>query len=150
MPAAPDRPRSLTAGLLLGVGFAGFVDEVVFHQLLHWHHLYDRSTASAALVSDGLLHVGSWVATVVGLVLLVVVQRRAAIVGRRVAAGALVGAGAFQVYDGLVQHKVLRLHQVRYGVDPLPYDLAWNLVGLALLAGGLVLLRRTPVARSRG
>jgi len=142
MTFTPDPRRSLTAGLAAGVGLAGFVDEVVFHQLLHWHHFYDRSTPAAGLVSDGLLHAGSWLATVAGLFLFADLQRRAATVRRRVVAGVLIGAGGFQLYDGLVQHKVLRLHQVRYGVDLLPYDLAWNLAGAAALAAGLLLLRR--------
>jgi uncharacterized membrane protein len=30
--------RNLLAGILLGLGTVAFVDEVVFHQLLHWHH----------------------------------------------------------------------------------------------------------------
>ena len=55
---------SLTAGLLFGVGLAAFVDETVFHQLLHWHHFYDKSTPQAALVSDGLFHAFGWFGTV--------------------------------------------------------------------------------------
>lgn len=45
----------------------------------------------------------------------------------------------FQVFDGLVDHKVLRTHQIRYGVDLLPYDLAWNLGGAVLIVAGVVL-----------
>jgi uncharacterized membrane protein len=32
------RARSGWAGAAIGVGVAAFVDETVFHQLLHWHH----------------------------------------------------------------------------------------------------------------
>lgn len=53
------------------------------------------------------------------------------------------GGGGFQLFDGIVDHKVLRIHQVRY-VDPLwPYDLAWNGSALVLLAIGLVMLRNS-------
>ena len=45
--------RSVWSGVLIGVGIAAFVDETVFHQLLHWHHFYDKSTPSVGLVSDG-------------------------------------------------------------------------------------------------
>jgi len=42
-----------------------------------------------------------------------------------------------------VNHKVLGLHQVRYDVDLLPYDVAWNAAGGALLvAGALASARR--------
>ena len=37
----------------------------------------------------------------------------------------------------------VRLHQIRYGVPLLPYDLVWNLVAvLALVAGALLVRRR--------
>lgn len=64
--------------------------------------------------------------------------------GRVLAAGFLVGLGGFNLYDGTVQHKLLRLHPVREGVaDQLPYDLAWNAVSLALLVLGWLLWRAT-------
>ncbi len=133
--------RSLLSGALIGVGVAGFVDEVVFHQLLHWHHFYDRGTSAAGLVSDGFFHAFTWTAVVVGLFLLADLHRRLATVPGRVWAGGLLGGGAFQLYDGLVHHKLLQLHQVRYGVELLPYDLAWNASGAVALVVGLVLLR---------
>ena len=59
---------------------------------------------------------------------------------RRFVAGWLSGAGFFQLYDGLVQHKVFGLHQIRYGVDLVPYDVVWNVVAAALLAAGIALV----------
>ena len=41
----------------------------------------------------------------------------------------------------------LGLHQIRYGVDLVPYDVTWNAVAVALLAAGLVLA--VPVLRAR-
>jgi uncharacterized membrane protein len=134
------RGRTLLSGLLLGVGFAAFVDEAVFHQLLRWHHFYDRSTPDVGLVSDGLFHAFSWFATVAALFLLVDARRRGPVPARRWWGGLLVGAGAFQLYDGTVQHKLLGLHQIRYEVDVRPYDWAWTVVAvLLLLAGGALL-----------
>ncbi len=135
--------RSILSGLLLGVGVAGFIDEAVFHQLLHWHHFYDRSTPEAGLVSDGIFHVGSWVATVAGLFLYADLRRRgdwAAVPWR---GALLVGLGGFQLYDGIVQHKLLQLHQIRYGVDITPYDITWNVVAVLLLAAGVTVLVRS-------
>jgi uncharacterized membrane protein len=134
--------RVVVSGLLLGVGVAGFVDETVFHQLLHWHHFYDRSTPTAGLVSDGFFHALSWFATVAGLFVLVEARRRAPVRWPRWWGGLLVGAGAFNLYDGTVQHKLLRLHQIRYGVDLVPYDWAWNVVAVLALAAGAGLLSR--------
>jgi uncharacterized membrane protein len=140
--------RSITAGVLMGVGVAAFIDETVFHQLLHWHHFYDKSTAEIGLVSDGLFHAGGWLAMVVGLFLFADLQRRRATVPKRVWAGALIGWGGFQLYDGLIQHKVFGLHQIRYDVDLTGYDLVWNISGAVGLIVGVVLLvgRARPVS----
>jgi uncharacterized membrane protein len=135
--------RNLVAGLLLGVGVAAFVDETVFHQLLHWHHFYDRSTPEVGLVSDGLFHAFGWFASIGSMFLLADLSRRHAVWWMRWWGGLLLGAGAFQLYDGTIQHKLLGLHQIRYDVDLLPYDLSWNLIAIAMIVAGLVLVFRT-------
>ena len=140
----PMPGRSIGAGVLLGIGVAAFLDETVFHQILHWHHFYDGSTSDVGLVSDGFFHAGGWVAIVVGLFWFADLQRRRTTVPRRVWAGGLIGWGAFQIYDGLFQHKALGLHQIRYGVDLLPYDLVWNVLAAVLVVAGAVLARRAP------
>jgi uncharacterized membrane protein len=136
------RRRLLVSGLLLGLGAAGAIDEIVFHQLLHWHHFYDRASGAAGLFSDGLLHAATWSATVAGLALLADVRRRRTFVPASWWGAVLVGAGAFQTWDGVVQHKILRLHQVRYGVDLTGYDLLWTGAGVLVLLAGVVLVLR--------
>ncbi|WP_309133664.1 DUF2243 domain-containing protein [Cellulomonas sp.] len=140
--AAPERTRSALAAALVGAGLMAAVDEIVFHQLLGWHHFYDRSTPDVALLSDGLLHTAELVALVAGAFLLADLVRRRALVPLAAWAGGLLGAGGFQLLDGLVVHKVLRLHQVRYDVDLLPYDLAWNGFAVLLLVAGALLAVR--------
>jgi len=142
------RRRNTVSGALFGIGFAAFVDETVFHQLLHWHHFYDRSTSAVGLVSDGILHAFGWFAVVVALFMLVDLARRNDLWWVRWAAGMMIGAGGFQLFDGTVHHKLLGLHQIRYGVDLAPYDVTWNLVAVAMIAAGVVLLRRTRVVRT--
>lgn len=125
---------------LVGVGLMAAVDEIVFHQLLQWHHFVDLSTPFVGIVSDGVLHAIELLAIVVGFAGLVRLARQRALTTATAWAGLLLGAGAFQLFDGVVNHKILRIHQVRYGVDPLLYDLAWNAAGLVLLiVGGCVL-----------
>ena len=134
--------RNIVSGALLGVGVAAFVDETVFHQLLHWHHFYDRSTPAAGLVSDGIFHAFGWFATVAGLFLFADLRRRRSVRPARWWAGLLLGAGGFQLYDGTVQHKLLRLHQIRYVPDVAVYDWIWNMLAAVMIVAGLVLLRR--------
>ena len=109
------------SGALFGIAVAAFVAEVVFHQLLHWHKFYDRSTTEVGLVSDGLFHAFSFFAAVASLFLLAELRRRGELVWQRWLGAVLVGAGAFQLYDGTIQHKLMGLHQIRYEVDLLPY-----------------------------
>lgn len=138
----PETRRSAWAGILTGIGVAAFVDETVFHQLLHWHHFYDRSTTEAGLVSDGLFHAFGFFTVVFGLVLVADLRRGDRLSGRALAGGVLAGAGAFQLYDGTIQHKLLGLHQIRHAVDLTPYDWTWNVVAVLLIVIGAVLLRR--------
>jgi uncharacterized membrane protein len=134
--------RNLISGVLVGAAVAGFADEAVFHQLLHWHHFYDKSTPAWGLVSDGLFHVGTFFAIVGGLFLFAELRRRDAFERVRWQAGFLLGLGGFQLYDGTIQHKWWRLHQIRYHVAVWPYDAAWlALASLVLLAGSVLLWR---------
>lgn len=133
---------SLRAALLIGVGLMAAIDEIVFHQVLAWHHFYDQSTSAVSLMSDGLLHAGELIALVAGFFLVSDLRRHHVLAPRWAGAGVLLGAGGFQLFDGLVNHKVLRLHQVRYGVDLLPYDVVWNAVGVLLLLIGIGLWLR--------
>lgn len=118
------------------------VDEIIFHQLLAWHHFYDRATPTVGLLTDGLLHAGELMALVAGFFLLI--EQRALGIARTASvwAGLFLGAGGFQLFDGLINHKVLKLHQIRYGVELLPYDVAWNVAAISLLVIGALLLAR--------
>ena len=92
------------------------------------------------MVSDGIFNAGGWLAMVVGLFLFADLQRRKVTVPKRLWAGALIGGAGFKIYDGLFQHKVLNLHQIRYNVDLTPYDLVWNIGGGIGLIIGIILL----------
>ncbi|STO09340.1 DUF2243 domain-containing protein [Exiguobacterium aurantiacum] len=135
--------RNFGSGFLFGIGLIAFVDEVVFHQLLAWHHFYDKSTLKAGLFSDGLFHAFSWFATVASLFLLADLRRRQSFWMKRWMSGVLIGVGFFQLYDGIVHHKLFQLHQIRYGVNILPYDLVWNITAALILIGGLILFNQT-------
>jgi uncharacterized membrane protein len=88
-----EKKRVIWSGLLAGVGLAAFIDETFFHQLLHWHHFYDKSTLAAGLVSDGLFHAFGFTAMVVGLFLLADSLRRGGFMPKRWWAALLLGWG---------------------------------------------------------
>lgn len=135
------------SGFLFGVGLVSFLDEAIFHQFLHWHHFYDLSTTEIGLIADGLFHAFSWFATVVSLFLLADLRRRKSFVLKQWIGSAVLGTGFFQLYDGIIQHKVLRIHQIRYGVDVLPYDITWNVIAIVLIIIGIFLMKHKRKAR---
>ncbi|PAD20186.1 DUF2243 domain-containing protein [Terribacillus saccharophilus] len=135
--------RNILSGFLFGVGLVAFIDEAVFHQLLHWHHFYDLSSSTWGLVSDGFFHALSWFATVGGLFLFADLRRRRGLIPLRWGGAVLLGCGVFQLYDGLIQHKLFRIHQIRYGVDIFYYDLIWNGIAVLLIAAGIWCIRRS-------
>ncbi|MER5994480.1 DUF2243 domain-containing protein [Streptomyces viridosporus] len=140
--ARPEPRRSMVVCGVIGIAVMAAVDEIVFHQVLGWHHFYDRSTTRVGLLSDGLLHTAELLALVAGFFLFADLRRRQALAPAHAWAGFFLGLGTFQLFDGIVDHKLLRLHQIRYGVDVTPYDWAWNLGGLVLLLIGVGLAVR--------
>ena len=153
-PAPPRLP-----GILLGIGLGGFVDGIVLHQLLQWHHMlssegdYPRSTVKgleANTLADGLFHASTWIAVVVGLWILWrrTTEWRWAGSGRSLVGWMLVGWGLFNVSEGIVDHHLLGLHHVREGAGhQLGYDLAFLAFGLALVAVGRLLTRAERAGR---
>lgn len=142
--------RNLWSGFLFGVGFVAFIDEAVFHQLLRWHHFYDKSTTDIGLISDGLFHAFSWLATIGGLFMLADLRRRNTFRVMTWWGGVLLGAGFFQLYDGIIQHKLMRIHQIRYVENVLVYDLVWNIIALGLMIAGAYLIIRSRSKEGRG
>ena len=150
MPAGPPR----LPGLLLGAGLGGFVDGIVLHQVLQWHHLLTDTgehpmTTVAGLeantVADGFFHLGTWLAAVAGMVTALVAWRQGRIapswsfhLGLVVA-----GWGLFNLVEGLVDHQILGVHHVRDDLGaPLSWDLGFLLSGVLLIAVGVLVHRR--------
>jgi len=151
VPRSAKRSVFLT-GVLLGVGIVGALDEAIFHQILQWHTFYWSDSEGQRILSDGLFHLLTLAVLVYAIVR--VWQTSTTLHGHRAAliGAILVGAGGFNLYDGLVQHALLHLHLVNEYVcanpmannslatcaPDIPYELAWGAMALALLAAGAV------------
>ena len=141
-----DLKRSFLSAVPLGIGVMAAVDEIIFHQLLAWHHFFDWGTPAFSVFSDGLLHSAELIAFVAGAFMMHNLLRHQRLCRLSAWSGFFTGLGGFQLFDGIVDHKLLRLHQIRYVNDVLPYDLVWNGAGLMLLLIGWLLYRHSKRA----
>ena len=148
-----DRTPLVTAGAVLGVGLGGFVDGIVLHQILQWHHMVTEpfppdSVQNLQLntLGDGLFHAFAWLMTAVGLGLLWRASSRPDVLwSGRVLIGALaIGWGLFNLVEGIVDHHLLGIHHVRPGPDHLAWDLGFLAFGALLVVGGWLLTRTAP------
>ena len=153
MPSAPF-PRA--PGFLMGVGLGGFVDGIVLHQILQWHHLLTSTgehpaTSVAGLeantLADGFFHVATWVCVAVAAALTVRAWQRGALAPpwRAHLGLVLAGWGAFNLVEGLIDHQLLGIHHVRDDLGgPLGWDLGFLALGALLVLVGLALARTAP------
>lgn len=154
-------PRSIRLpGILLGVGLGGFVDGILLHQLLQWHHML-TSTDTARIgvkyypadtvtglemntVWDGIFHTVCWLAVLSGLAVLYarVTHHRRRVWASRVLWGwVLVGWGLFNLVEGVVDHQILGIHHVRGGPNEFWWDMGFLALGALLVAVGLLVRR---------
>lgn len=154
-------PASLRLpGGLLGVGLGGFVDGILLHQVLQWHHMltgtdtdnigvryYDPETVSGLemnTVWDGLFHVVCWLSVLLGLAVLysrVTHNRRRVWTSRVLWGWVLVGWGLFNLVEGVLDHHILGIHHVHGGPYQLWWDIGFLVLGVLLVLGGYLLQR---------
>ncbi|WP_423747203.1 DUF2243 domain-containing protein (plasmid) [Haladaptatus sp. SPP-AMP-3] len=140
--------RALLAAGIFGFGFSGLIDVLVLHLVLQWHHLvsglYPQTTMAGLrtnMLADGLFSITMVVIMGIGGGLLWRAERRAAspLPVRPIAGSAVVGLGTFDLYDVLVDHVLLGLHQ------PLSrggrYNPHWIVVSLLIIGAGLYVYR---------
>ena len=157
MQTPAHRTQATTAGMLLGLGLGGFVDGIVLHQILQWHHMLSNwlpPTTMAAMhrnmVWDGLFHACVWLVTLLGVVLL---WRAAYQQETMPALGAFIGQllfgwGLFNLVEGIIDHQILEVHYVRQVPNYTVYNLTFLAVGgvgLLLVGWRLMQTRRRDV-----
>lgn len=147
--------RSLLSAGIFGFGFSGLVDVLVLHQVLQWHHLlsgiYSMNTLPGLrtnILADGLFSIGMLIIMGIGAGLLWQSERRTEVplALRPLAGSSLIGLGMFDLYDALVDHALLGLHQpVGAGGQPLSlggqYNSHWIVVSLLFVGIGYYLYR---------
>jgi uncharacterized membrane protein len=138
--------------VLLGIGLGGFLDGIVLHQILQWHHLLtstgDHPDSTVAgleenTLADGLFHLSTWLAVAVGLWLLFRQWRAAGSppAWRPLIGLMLAGWGGFNLVEGIVNHHILGIHNVK-GTEVSGWDFGFLAFGIVLVVTGLTIARR--------
>jgi uncharacterized membrane protein len=154
MTEAAERRFPVAAGVLFGLGLGGFFDGIVLHQILQWHHMATSAGYPADSVEnlefntllDGLFHATTYVFVALGLLLLWRSAHRSHFwwSGKMLAGTLLIGFGAFNLVEGLINHHLLGLHHVNETAPReqwIYWDLGFLIWGAAMLVGGWALLR---------
>ncbi len=93
---------------------------------------------------DGIFHIGAYILTISGLVLLWrAYQQSDSIKSSKSLIGSiLMGAGSFDLIEGLVDHQILGIHHVKPGVHWFAWDMGFLALGFLLAAIGWLILSR--------
>jgi uncharacterized membrane protein len=155
----PGRRFPKAAGVLFGLGLGGFFDGIVFHQLLQWHHMltskgYPPDSLHNVQVNvfwDGVFHASTYAFVVAGLVVLwrAAHQRHLWWSTRLLVGTMLIGFGAFNLVEGIVDHHLLGLHHVNETVPRemwIYWDVGFLAWGALMLVIGLMLTRQGRAA----
>jgi uncharacterized membrane protein len=153
--SALSRPADSTGpkapAFVLGLGLGGFIDGILLHQILQWHHQLTNtadhpsdtlSGLEANTLADGFFHLATWFLVAAAMVLTVRAWRRRELAPpwRAHVGMMLAGWGAFNLVEGLIDHQLLGIHHVRDDLGgPLGWDLAFLGFGVLLVVGGLAL-----------
>ena len=156
-----DRRPLISAGTMLGIGMGGFIDGIVFHQILQVHNMLSAKRPPTTVVNleinmvwDGLFHAFTWLATAIGLYLLFRAGRRTDVPwsGRILVGAMLFGWGLFNLVEGLIDHHLLQVHHVveRLGLSAWDWLFLGSGVVLMLLGWGLIRAAREDPPVSQG
>ncbi len=152
MTAIPrERTRPLIiAGATLGIGMGGFVDGILFHQILQLHNMLSNWVLRDSLVHeqvnmfwDGLFHAFTWTAVALGIFLLWrAIKTPGVLLSDRALLGAiLLGWGLFNLIEGTIDHEILQIHHVYQNGNHLLWDMVFLASGPLFMAIGWSLIR---------
>jgi uncharacterized membrane protein len=157
IPKTATRPL-VTAGTVIGIGMGGFIDGILFHQILQIHNMLSNWVVRDTLVNeqinmfwDGLFHAFTWTCVAFGLWLLWRAVKRPGVIlsGKSFCGSLLLGWGLFNVVEGVVDHEILQIHHVYQNGNHLLWDMVFLTFGIALIAVGVMTIRNGFIASTR-
>jgi uncharacterized membrane protein len=143
--------KVIVAAILLGVGLAGLIDTIVFHEILQWHHMVSNKiqpniidTLRLNVLWDGLFLTIALVVTIVGVGLRSAAHKRETFPIRWEFIGLLLFSfGLFNIIEGIINHHILSLHHVKDDPNPLIWDSTFlAITGVLFIGIGWALMMR--------
>jgi uncharacterized membrane protein len=142
----------ISAAMVLGIGTGGFADGIVLHQILQWHEMLTNKIPANTVLNksvnmfwDGIFHAYTLLVTIIGICLLWRLLKKEHInrSGYLLSGGMLTGWGIFNIVEGIIDHQLLKLHNVN---EFSAYREAWNYgflgFSIVLLVIGALLIKR--------
>ncbi len=139
-----------TASVVMGIGIGGFIDGILFHQILQLHGMVSNKLPIDTVVGkavnmfwDGIFHALTLTAVTIAFVLLVRLLRKADInpSPRLALGGAIGGWGIFNFVEGIIHHHIIKLHNVNeFALNPQVWNYSFLASGLLFMAVGYYLI----------
>lgn len=133
----------------MGVGLGGFIDGILFHQILQTHGMLTARYPKTSFVNyqvnmtwDGIFHIVTWTMVVIGVATLWRIGKRNDVPwsGRTYFGAMVLGWGLFNTVEGVIDHHILHLHHVVESMGVSVWDYTFVGSGLAMIAAGWVLI----------
>lgn len=135
-----------TASIVLGIGLGGFIDGIFFHQILQWHQMLSNKLPPLTLLNksvnmfwDGIFHLFSLIVVIIGVVLFWKLLKRKNIdtSGKLLAGGLIAGWGLFNIVEGVIDHHLLKLHNVKeITAHPEVWNYSFLVVSFVMIVAG--------------
>lgn len=150
--ATRHRTSVAPAGIVLGIGLGGFFDGIFLHQIFQVHAMLSgkipldsMENMQTNMVADGLFHVVTLIATLVGVAMLwktLNERTDARHPGLALVGYMLAGWGWFNLVEGLIDHQILGLHHVIERLGLSIWDWLFLASGVLLIVVGHAMGRR--------
>lgn len=107
--------------MVVGIGMGGFVDGIVFHQILQVHEMLSNKISATEYIGksinmfwDGVFHFFCMAVVLIGIILMWKLLSRKDVdrSGNLFGGGLLLGWGLFNIVEGVIDHQILKLDNV--------------------------------------
>jgi len=140
------------AAIVLGIGIGGFIDGIILHQILQWHEMLSNRIPPSTLLNksvnmfwDGIFHFFCLIVVCIGIVLLWRITGKKDInrSGKLLGGGLITGWGIFNIVEGVIDHQLLKLHNVReLTPNPEYWNLGFLIISLLMMFLGYFLISK--------